>query len=74
MFDAALAAKMEANRRAADVDVPCAQRGEAVGAVVAGVAWITDANQRGFEQRHHQRHDFLARHAGAHQVLFQAFA
>src|SRR5690606_26927651 len=42
----ALAAKLEANRRAMNIDVAGAQRSQPVGAVTARITWIADANQR----------------------------
>ena len=51
VLDAALAAEAEAQRRAVDLHVPAAQRGEAEGVVLARVLVVADADQRPVEQR-----------------------
>ena len=71
---AALALEFEADRRAFDIDVLVAQRGEAVGVIFLRVLLVADADEGGFEQAHDGGEHLLARQAGKGEVLFDALA
>ena len=74
MLDAALAAEVEADGAAADIDMTVAQGGEAVGAVLLGVAGVADADQGFVQKVDHGGQDFLAAVFGFGEVLLQGFA
>src|SRR3546814_2673514 len=69
---AALRPKLEDQFRAVDVDMPVPHRGQAEGAVVAGVFVVADADQRRLEQANDRGEDLFARQAGAGHVLRHA--
>ncbi len=71
---AALAAELEGDRAAVDLDVAVAHRGQAEALVVAGVLRVADADQRGLEQAHDGRQHLLARQAAAPEVGLDARA
>jgi hypothetical protein len=58
VFDTALAAELEADGAAFEPYVTAVQGGQAIGAVVAQVLPVADANQRRVEQADYQRHHF----------------
>src|SRR5216110_2874192 len=60
VLDAALAAEAEAQHLAVDLEMPPAQRGEAVGAVLAHVFVVADADQRLVEETHYRSEDLAA--------------
>lgn len=68
VLDAALALEAEPDATAVHVHVPGTQGGQAVGAVVAGVAVVADADQGGVEQRNRQGHHLVATEAGQAQL------
>ena len=68
VLDAALALEAEPDATAVHVHVPGTQGGQTVGAVVAGVAVVADADQGGVEQRNRQGHHLVATEAGQAQL------
>src|SRR5690606_31415687 len=74
VLHAALAPELDANGHAAYVHVPGAQRGQAVGTIAACVPRVAYPNEGRFEERHHQRHDLLARQSGQGQVSLEVVA
>ena len=74
MLDAALAAEAEAQQLALDLQVAPPQRGEAVGAVLAHVFVVADADQRLVEQAHDRGEDLPAAQVGRAQVALEALA
>src|SRR3546814_18981175 len=71
---AALRPKLEDQFRAVDVDMPVPPRGQAEGAVVAGVFVVADADQRRIEQANDRGEDLFARPAGAGHLLLTLLA
>jgi hypothetical protein len=59
---------VEPQLRPVDAGVPVPQRGEAEGAVVAGVLLVADAHERALEQRDDEGGDPLPGQAGQLQV------
>src|SRR5688572_26664806 len=74
MFLAALALEVKVDLRALDLDVITVQRGQSVRAIFARVFIVADANQRGLEQPHDRRQDFLARQSRSAQISLDAGA
>src|SRR6267378_1627220 len=74
VLDAALAAEAEAQHRAVDLQVPAAQRGEAVGAVLAHVFVVADADQRLVEEADDRGEDLAAAEILRSQVALEALA
>src|SRR5262249_40594005 len=71
---AALAAKAKADRAPRHVDMTIAQRREAVGAVLACVLLVADADARYLEQADDRRQNFLAWQARPREVAFDRCA
>src|SRR5690606_25133523 len=74
VLNATFAAKVDVDVSTANIHVAGTQGRQPVGAVAARITRVADADQRGFEQHHHQGHDLFARHAGKRQMLFQTGA
>ncbi len=74
MFDAALAAKLEGDLAAVDLDMAVAQGGEPVGAIVPRVLSVADSNQGGIQQRNHGGHDLVSIEPRRAQVRIELLA
>ncbi|MNH13783.1 hypothetical protein D3C79_733650 [compost metagenome] len=74
MFHAALAAELKADGAALDLDVAVAQRGQAVGFVVAQVALVANTDQCVVQQADHQCHYLFPVQPRARQVCLQLCA
>ena len=74
MLLAALAAELEAQGRAVDVDVLVAQGGQAEGVVLLGVLLVADADQRRLEELDDGRQHLLAPQAALRQVALDPLA
>ena len=72
MLDAALAAELEAHRRAAHLGVMDAHRGQADRSVLARVLFVADADQRLLQQRDDGGQYFLATQAAQREVSADA--
>ncbi len=68
VLDAVLAAEVEADRRAANLDVLVVHRRQPERMVVAGVLLVADANQRRLQQLDRGREHLLARQAALAQM------
>ena len=69
VLHAGLAVEVERDRRALDVDVAVAHRGQPVRFVLFRVLVVADADQRRFQQVHDRRDDLLLRQSALVQVL-----
>src|SRR5688572_1848548 len=71
---ARLAAKADAYAFAADLDVPVAQRRQAVAAVLLAIALAADPHARAIEQRYHRGDHLVPRQAGPREIALDATA
>src|SRR5207237_5919821 len=74
VLDAALTAKAEAQHRAVDLEVAAAQRGQAVGAVLAHVFIVSHPDQRLVQQHHHRGEQLPAAEIRRTQIALDALA
>jgi hypothetical protein len=68
VYAAALAAKPEAQRSAADSNVVGLHRREPVRVVLLGIFFVADTDHRRFEQRNDGRENLLARQPGSREI------
>jgi len=74
VLDSALSAKGEVNRGAFDLDMPVAERGQAIRAILDLVGSIADADHRNIEQPDNRCQHLLQRQTGTAKIALDLFA